>query len=1074
MSTASTHFSQDTFSMRRYDVCALLLTLLGGLNALPAVGQTAPAIDAAVFEDLEYRYIGPVGNRVSAVAGIPGAPNVYYFGAASGGVWKSVDGGVHWDPIFDDQPAQSIGALAVAPSDSSVIWVGTGEAHIRSNVSIGNGVYRSTDGGRRWQHVGLEETGRVGRIRVHPTDPNTAYVAALGHLYDPQQERGVYRTRDGGATWDRVLFVDDSTGAYDLEMDPNDPDVLYASTWQMWIRTWGRWSGGPGSGIFKTTDGGDTWTRLEGNGLPEGTMGKIGLAMSASTSDRIYALIETNANRANGGVDPHHGVLWRSDDAGGNWRIVSREHALNQRPAYYTRVVASPTDPDNVYTMATRFMQSSDGGENFRPGNPGGDHHDMWIDPLNADRQIVAHDGGVSVTVNNGRNWLRPRLPIAQMYHGFTDNQIPYNVYGNRQDGPSFGGPSNSLTGGGISIGMWHSVGGCESGFGVPDPVDHNIVWSGCYEGILDRYDARTGHARTVSVWPDNPEGWHAEPLRYRFQWTFPIAISPHDHETVYVGSQYVHRTRNGGQSWEVISPDLSTGRLELLQQTGGLTPDDVSPTYAAVLFAIAESPVEAGVIWAGSNDGLVHVTRNAGQSWTNVTDGLRGLPELGTVSNIDPSHHDPGRAYLTVDRHQLGDTRPYVYKTDDYGATWTAIVGGIPESVFSYAHVVREDPVRPGLLYLGTHNGVYVSFDDGVNWQPLQANLPHAPVHWLEVQPHFNDLVVATYGRGFWILDDITPLQQVEVSDLETSAHLFQARPAYRFLMKESPQSQPGDPAAGRNPDYGASLNLWLQETPENARMEVVDAGGTTVRTEASLRGLRAGLNRVMWNLREDASNAPRLRTQPLEHEHVEFDAEGTRAPPEGGRVRPLAAPGWYTVRLDLDGTVLETPVEVRQDPSSSVTVDEITEQLALLRQLRDRTDEVTDLINEIEIVRAQIDDIQERVGDEGPVAVRRAAQTLDEELIDLEMKLFDLRLTGGFAGQDSLRWPRQLYAKLISLAGYVGGTDDRPTDQARDVFRIYEALLADYQARMGEIRSDALRGLNEALVSAGLAPVG
>jgi len=1050
------------------------LALLAGLAASPVLAQQAQTADDRLFEDLEYRYIGPVGNRVSAVAGIPGAPNVYYFGAASGGVWKSTDAGVHWTPIFDDQPAQSIGALAVAPSDSSIVWVGTGEAHIRSNVSIGNGVYRSGDGGRTWQHMGLTETGRIGRIRVHPTDPNTVFVAALGHLYDPQEERGVYRTRDGGESWDRVLFVDDSTGAYDLVMDPNDPDVLFASTWQMWIRTWGRWSGGPGSGIFKSEDGGDTWSRLEGNGLPEGTMGKIGLAMSESSSDRVYALIETNANRANGEVDPQHGVLWRSEDGGGSWRIVSQEHALDQRPAYYTRVVASPTDPDDVFTLATRFMVSTDGGENFRPGNPGGDHHDMWIDPLDSDRQIVAHDGGVSVTVDGGTHWLRPRLPIAQMYHGFTDNRIPYKVYGNRQDGPSFGGPSNSLTGGGISIGMWHSVGGCESGFAVPDPSEPDVVWSGCYEGILERYDHKTGHARTVSVWPDNPEGWHADPLRYRFQWTFPIAISPHDPKTVYVGSQHVHRTRDDGQSWDVISPDLSTGDTELTQQTGGLTPDDVSPTYAAVLFAIAESPLQEGVIWAGSNDGLVHVTRNGGESWTNVTVGMEGLPPLGTVSNIEPSRHEVGRAYLTVDLHQLGDTRPYVYKTDDFGATWTSISGDIPESVFSYAHVVREDPVRPGLLYLGTHNSLYASFDDGSTWISIQGDLPHAPVHWLEVQPHFNDLVVSTYGRGFWILDDITAFQQLDDSHLASAAHLFEARPAYRFLMKEAPQSQPGDPAAGDNPDYGASLNLWLRERPDDARMEILDASGTVVRTVNPLPGLRAGLNRVVWNLREDASKAPRLRTQPLEHEHVNFDAQGTRPPPEGGRVRPLAAPGSYTARIAVDGQTLETGIEVLQDPASPVSVEEITEQIVMLRALRDRTDQVTDLIDEIEIVRAQVDDIEDRIGPDGSRAVREAARTLDEELIELEMKLFDLRLTGGFAGQDSLRWPRQLYAKLISLAGYVGGTDDRPTDQAVEVFEIYEALLADHQERMDEIRSGSLGSLNRALVQAGLAPVG
>lgn len=1054
--------------------CIAAALLLSASSPAPVAAQHASQLPDGLFDRLEYRYIGPVGNRVSAVAGVPGAPNVYYFGAASGGVWKTTDGGVHWRPLFDDQAVMSIGALAVAPSDSSIVWAGTGEAHIRSNVSIGDGVYRSTDGGRSWTHMGLTQTGRIGRIRIHPTDPNIVYVAALGHLYGPQQERGVFRTKDGGATWDRVLFVDDSTGAYDLEMDPGDPDVVYASTWQMWIRTWGRWSGGPGSGIFVTRDGGDTWTRLQGNGLPQGPLGKIGLAMSAASSERLYALIETNANRATGPVDPRHGVLWRSDDRGRTWSIVSREHALNQRPAYYTRIVASPTDPDRVYTMATRFLTSADGGETWDRGNPGGDHHDMWIDPLDADRQIVSHDGGVSITVDGGRQWMRPRLPIAQMYHAFTDARVPYGVYGNRQDGPSMAGPSNSLTGGSIPIGAWHSVGGCESGFAVPDPVEPDIVWSGCYEGILQRYDHRTGLARTVSVWPDNPEGWEAEPLRFRFQWTFPIAISPHDHNRVYVGSQHVHRTTNGGQSWQVISPDLTTDDPTLQSRSGGLTPDDVSPTYASVLFAIAESPLERGVIWAGSNDGLVHVTRDDGATWTDVTGGLTGLPPLGTVSNIEPSRHTPGKAYLTVDLHQLGDTRPYAYRTSDYGRTWTSIAADIPVGTFSYVHVVREDPVRPGLLYLGTENGLYVSFDDGESWAALQANLPRAPVHWLEIQPQFNDLVVATYGRGFWILDDITALQQLDAETFQRRAQLFEARPAYRFHMKEAPQSQPEDPAAGRNPEYGAALNLWLRDVPEDLRLEIVDATGAVVRREDSLRGLGVGLNRLTWDLDEDASRTPKLRTQPLEHEHVAFNDDGWRAAPEGGRVAPLAPPGRYTVRVIVDGDTLATDLEVRKDPGTAQTLADIEAQVDLVRRVRESTNAATDLIDEIEVLRKQMDDLRADSTAARVAALMNAARQLDDALMGVEGELFDLRLTGGFAGQDSLRWPRQLYAKLMSLAGYMSGTDHRPTDQGLEVYALYEQWLADLQTRMEAIRQRELRALNAALVAAGRAPVG
>ena len=1052
---------------------------LGLLTPAPALSQAADALPDGTFDPLEYRHIGPVGNRVSAVWGVPGDPLIYYVGTASGGVWKTADGGTSWEPIFDDQPVQSIGALAVAPSDPNVVYVGTGEAHIRSNVSLGNGVYRSTDGGESWTHTGLEATGRIGRIRIHPADPDVAYVSALGHLYGPQQERGVYRTQDGGETWERVLFIDEDTGVYDLEMDPTNPRILFASGWTMLIRTWGRWSGGEGSGIYRSADGGDTWTRLEGSGLPTGMLGKIGLAMTPADPERIYALIETNANRDFGPVNPDDAVLWRSDDGGDSWEAVNWNHALTQRPLYYTRAVAAPDDRDEVHFLATSFTTSTDGGRTVERGNPGGDHHDMWIDPLMPDRMIVGHDQGVSISLNRGRTWMRPRLPIAQMYHAMTDREIPYRVYGNRQDGPSISVPSNSLTGGSIPIGMFQTVGGCESGFAVPDPEDPGVVWSGCYEGILDRHDMKTGHSRTVSVWPDNPEGWPAGELRYRFQWTFPVHISPHDHNTVYAGSQHVHRTTNGGQSWDVISPDLTTNDKTKQEKTGGLTPDDASPTYAAVLFAIAESPLQAGLIWAGSNDGLVHVTRDGGDNWENVTANLPDLPEWGTISNIEPSPHDAGTAYLSVDFHQIGGNEPYIYKTSDYGASWEMIADGIPSSTHSYVHVVREDPTRPGLLYAGTENAIYVSLDDGVSWSPLQTNLPHAPVHWLEIQPDFNDLVVATYGRGFWILDDITPIQQLDTDVVATDLHLFTPRPAYRFLSRASAQSASGDEAAGTNPDYGASVHLYGgPDASGSAQIEVLDASGATVRT---LRGrVGPGINRFQWDLREEASRTPKLRTQPVEHEHVEFNGQGWRPLGEGGRVRPLAPPGTYTLRVSVGDWSDSVELEVLKDPDSEGSLAEIEEQVRVLRELRDETNAVVDLIDEIEWVRKSIDDIESRVADgvrdlseEDADRLLQAARTLDGELIELEMMLFDLRLTGGLARQDTLRWPRRLYAKLTSLAGYVSGADRRPTDQSVEVHDIYKAQLRDYEQQMEQIRSGSLAAFNRLLVAAGVAVI-
>ncbi|MCH7562679.1 MAG: sialidase [Gemmatimonadetes bacterium] len=1060
--------------LTRSCLLAASLWVAGVSWASEAHAQSASALGTDLFSALTYRHIGPVGNRVSAVTGVAGDPNVFYFGAASGGIFKTEDGGVHWTPIFDGQPAASIGSLAVAPSDPNVVWAGTGETFIRSNVSIGNGVYRSTDGGDSWTHMGLENTGRIGRVIIHPTDPNIVYVAALGHLYGPQQERGVYRTSDGGDTWERVLFVDENSGAVDLVMDPNNPRILFAATWEMLIRTWGRWSGGPGSGIHQSRDGGDTWERLEGNGLPSGTMGKIGLAMSPDDSDRIYALIETNSNREYEDLTEHEGVLWRSDDGGRRWRMVNGDHTLAQRPLYYTRAVVAPDNADEVHFLSTAHTKSRDAGESFSREGAGGDNHDMWIDPLLPGRMIVGHDGGVSISTNRGKSWMRPRLPIAQIYHAYTDTRIPYNVYGNRQDGPSQMGPSNSLSGGTIPIGAWQSVGGCESGFAVPDPVDPAIVWSGCYDGILDRYDHRTGHARRVSVWPDNPEGWPAAELRYRFQWTFPVAISPHDHNRVYVGSQHVHQTTDGGQSWQVISPDLTTNDESKQEKTGGLTPDDTSPTYAAVLFAIAESPLEEGVIWAGSNDGLVHVTRDGGLNWVNVTRNMPDLPEWGTVSNVEPSRHAPGTAYVTVDFHQIGNTDPYVYKTEDYGATWRSLAAGIPRSVFSYAHVVREDPVRPGLLYVGTENSIFVSLDDGESWSELQSNLPHAPAHWLDIQPHFNDLVVATYGRGFWIMDDLTPLQQLTDDVLASDVHLFDPRPAYRFLSKEGRQSQPDDPGAGRNPTYGASLTFYLREVPDDSvRLRILDDEGVE-RRSLSPGSLRAGLNRLHWNLREESSKTPRLRSEPVEHSHLEMPEQGWRALGEGGRVSPLAPPGIYTVELTMGDLRLTQPLEVLKDPTSEGTEEGSRAQVVMLREIRAAVDSVVALIDRIEWFRAELHFLSLRVQERGePAEILEAAEEIETALVELEMLLADVRLTGGSARQDTLRWPRRLFAKLTSLAGYLDGTDHRPTDQSIEVFDMYQAQLSDYQALLESLTNREIANFNRLLRQHGVAPL-
>ena len=1025
-----------------------------------------------LFSGLEYRHVGPVGNRISAVVGVSGDRNVYYAGAASGGIFKSEDGGASWSAIFDEQPAQSIGAIAIAPSDSNVVWVGTGEAHIRSNVSIGNGVYLSTDGGRTWEHRGLDKTGRIARLVVHPRNPGIAWVAALGHLYGPQQERGIFKTTDSGESWERVLFVDANTGASDLIIDPNNPRILFAGMWQMVIWTWGRQSGGPGSGLYRTKDGGQNWRALAGNGLPEAPWGKVALSVSADNSRRIYALIETNSHEDFLELEEHQGVLWTSDNGGDNWRLTNSDHTLAQRPHYYSRVYAAPDDFNEVHFLSTRHSKSLNGGRTFERFPSGGDHHDIWIDPLLPDRIIVGHDQGVELSTTRGRSWLRPQLPHAQMYHVDTDNQVPYFLYGNRQDGPSFTGPSNTLTRGSIPIGAWHSVGGCESGFAVPDPVDSNIVWSGCYEGILDRYDRLTGHRRNVSVWPDNAEGWPGEDLKYRFQWTFPILISPHDHNRVYVGSQFVHVTKDGGQSWRVISPDLTSDDKSRQKKFGGLTPDDEGPTIWPVVFALAESPLERGVIWAGTNDGRLQITRDGGENWRNVTGNIAGLPPLGTVSNIEASRFEEGKAYVAVDLHQVNDPNPYVFKTEDYGENWHLITSGIPKTVFSYAHGVREDSVRPGLLYLGTENSLFVSLNDGQSWHSLQTNLPQAPVHWISIQDHFRDLVVATYGRGFWILDDMTPIQNLDEQVLRSDVHLFAPRPAYRFRFKEAASSQPEDPVAGRNPEYGASLNYYLAASRDDLEMTIETPDGELVRTLKDPPA-KAGINRVYWDLRYDTLPRPRLRTRPRHHSHVSLEDQGYRLLREGRSVAPLAPPGTYEIQLRTGGELYSQSLEVVKDPNSAGSLEDIEWQTGVVLDLREMMQTATRVIEEIEATRKQLDDLLSRLGEENKtVEIQEEILSVGRKLRDLERQFFDLRLTG--ARQDILWWPRKLYSKMTILLGVIQQSDFRPTDQQLEVYELYKTQLEGTQKEWDRLRSEEIADLNRRLNRQGLAVLG
>lgn len=1059
--------NQSRWGFRVLLVQSVMISIFLGCQATLDAQEITPDI----FKQLKFRHIGPRGNRVSAVYGVPGDPRIYYAGSAAGGIFKTTDGGINWTPIFDNQKFLAIGALAVARSDANIIWAGTGETWFRNEnkyLPIGNGVYKSTDAGKSWTHAGLDKTGRIGRIVIDPRKPDIVFVAAMGHCDGPQQERGVFRTTDGGKNWKRVLFADENTGCADIAIDPNNPRILLAGMWQVK----GVASGGPGSGLFISRDRGETWKRLSGHGLPEPPVGKIGIAIAPSNSLRIYALIETGGGLPWRGKKTSSGVLWRSDDGGENWELVSYNLDMAGRAAYYTRCAVAPDDDDEVYFIAARLTVSVNGGKSLTTigRELHGDHHDIWIDPTNAERIIESNDGGVGISVNRGKTWRQIELPIAQMYSVAVDNQVPYYVYGNLQDWYSQRGPSNSrLARGGITRGMWHAVGGAEAGKTTPDPVDHTIIWSsGQYSGALDRYNLRTGQTRAVDVWSDNISGMADVDLKYRFYRTAPIIISPHDHNKVYQGSQFVHVTTNGGHSWSIISPDLTTNDKSRQQHMDSLTPLDYGDEDCAI-FALAESPLEEGVIWAGTNDGLVQVTRDGGAQWTNVTANIPDLPPWGTVRNLEPSRYDPGTCYMTVDFHEENNRNPYVYKTTDYGKTWTSIISGIPKSLLSYTRYIKEDPVRRGLLYLGTENALYVSFDDGASWLSLQTNLPHAPVHGLMVQEHFNDLVVGTHGRGFWILDDLTPLQQLTPQVLESDAHLFAPRPAYRFHSVQPPEMIQGDPCVGENPPYGASINYYLKtEATGPVRIKIINQKGQTIRT---LNGTKdRGINRVWWDLRHELSKEPRLRTSPPYAPWVTVGPEGWRpyvsSGAGGGRVALLAAPVDYTVRLSVGDKEFTQKLNVLKDPHSEGTMEDILAQTKLLREIQGDIESSVQIINQSEWMRKQIDDLKallmEMKGDESIIA---AGKSLDQKIISVEENLFNMNVTG--TGQDYwyYRGPSKIMDKLLGLFRSVSSADFPPTTQHIERHEELKEWLGNVQIQFDDVLKNDLAVFNNLL---------
>ncbi|MDQ2890241.1 MAG: glycosyl hydrolase, partial [Gemmatimonadota bacterium] len=798
---------------------SLAFVVLSGAPALPVMAQapSSTGYDSLAFTALKWRELGPFrGGRSVAVAGSASRPREYYLGTTGGGVLKSTDGGTTWKPITDKYFGGTIGSIAVSESNPNIVYVGTGESPIRGNVSHGDGVFKSTDAGKTWSFVGLGDSRQISRVRIDPKNPDVVYVGAQGHVWGPNAERGVFKTTDGGKTWKKVLFRNDSTGITDLVIDPHNSQTLYAAFWQAYRQPWKLVSGGAGSGIFKSTDGGEHWTEITRNpGLPSGIIGNIGITASPAKQGRLWALVEADS-----------GGVFRSDDAGATWTKTNSDRSLRQRAWYYTRIFADPRDPNGVYGTNVGFMHSTDGGKTFKSiGVPHGDNHDLWIAPNDPKRMIESNDGGATVTVDGGETWTPEYQSTAQFYHVETTTHFPYRVCGAQQDNSTLCGPS--AKDGGIGIDSWYDVGGGESGYIAVRPDSPDVVFAGSYGGLLTRFDARTGLSRDVNPWPDNPMGHDAADAKYRFQWTFPIVLSPFDPGTMYMGSSVIFKTTDEGQHWTAISPDLTRHDPRTLGASGGpITKDQTSVEYYGTVFAIAESPVQKGVIWAGSDDGLLNVTRDGGKTWTNITP--KDLPEWTRISIIEPSHRDAGTAYVAANRYQLDDLRPYIYKTTDFGRTWKMIVNGIPATEFT--RVVREDPMRSGLLYAGTERGVWVSFDDGEHWQTLRRNLPIVPVHDLAIKN--GDLIAATHGRGFWIMGDVSPLRQLSPAVVSSEAHLFTPAKVYRasFYGGASTGAN-GAPPRAANPASGAVIYYWLKSPRQVVTLDFMDASGKLIR---------------------------------------------------------------------------------------------------------------------------------------------------------------------------------------------------------------------------------------------------
>ena len=1075
--------------------------------------QGSGLLDTAALNTLKWRELGPFrGGRSVAVTGSAARPNEYYMGTTGGGVFKSLDGGQSWAAITDKYFGGTIGAVAVAASNPDIVYVGGGEYALRGNVSHGEGVWKSTDAGKTWTSLGLKPTRQISRVLVHPTDPEIVYVAAQGNVWAPTPDRGIYRSKDGGKNWSKVLFRNDSTGASDLAFDPANPNVLYAAFWQVGRTPWMLNSGGAGSGVFKSTDGGDTWRDISHNpGMPAGIFGNIGLTVSAANPNRVFAIIEADS-----------GGVYRSDDGGATWMRTNAERSLRQRAWYYSKIHADPKDTNVVYVNNVNFNKSTDGGKTFRPvrGIPHGDSHDFWIAPNDNKRMIEGDDGGGSVSTDGGRTWTDEDFATAQFYHVITTNHFPYQVCGAQQDNSTLCGPSRKA--GGIDRTDWVDAGGGESGYIASRSDNPDVVYAGSYGALLTRKDLRNGLERNINPWPDNPMGHSAIDLKYRFQWTYPIVLSPFSPNVLYATSNYVHRTTNEGQSWEVISPDLTRNDPKTLGPSGGvLTRDQTSVEYYGVIFAFAESPKQKGVLWAGSDDGLVHVSRDNGKTWQNVTPTDMAI--YTRVSLIEPSHFAAGTAYIAANRFQLNDNKPYLWRTTDFGKSWTRIDAGIDPTEFTRA--IREDDEKQGLLYAGTERGVWFSTNDGRDWQRLQLNLPPVPVHDIAVRE--GDLIVATHGRSFWVMDDISALRQLTPTLTAKDAHLFKPRDAYRVSFASgrggggggagagAPAGPPIHPVAA-SPAGGPVVSYWLKRPAREAVLEFMDAKGKLIRSFTSKQDSAVAVDSV--------SRAARMRTRVDSLTKAGISADSAerlvsrtagagdagpvptgdedgpiRTPPpprvsnktginafnwnmrypdastfEGlimwaaGVQGPMAPPGTYQVRLIVDGRPVATQsFMLRKDPRTKATAADLAAQFAFLVNVRDRTTAANDAVKTIRWVKSQLTDREKKLTGQAKTDFQSQAAPLRAELSVVEDSIYQ---TKNRSGQDPLNYPIRLNNKIAALAGVAGSAEAAPTKQTTDVSSGLSKQLDGELTKMKKALDARLPAINTTLRKAGL----